>query len=93
MDKIIELTNEMFIGTHYTSTSDVIGLYELDSIYCSPTFGEAELCIDCGAPIIGVINRVCANPGCAWVPPRKRSCDTCNNVKEIGIDACSGCAG
>lgn len=69
MDTIIELTNEMFIGTHFTSTSDVMDLYadSCDSIYYSPTFGEADLCHDCGAPMIGVIDRVCCNPGCRGI--------------------------
>jgi hypothetical protein len=35
-----------------------------DSIYNSPTFGEAEVCVDCGAPMIGITERKCANTNC-----------------------------
>jgi hypothetical protein len=35
-----------------------------DSIYNSPTFGKAETCPECGAPMIGITTRMCANTNC-----------------------------
>ena len=96
MDNIINLTDDMYIGNNWTSTSDFLDMYaddvEADSPYSSPTFGAGEHCSECGAPVVGIIERYCVNPGCvngevsakfAFIPHNKLNVGLRLNLDEM----------
>lgn len=65
--KEVDAKDSCFVATGMCFDCDDLGAPELDeddSIYYSSTFGHADTCKKCGAPMIGITERVCANPNC-----------------------------
>ena len=65
--KAVATDDPCFMATGMCFDCDDLGAIELDeddSIYYSSTFGHADTCKKCGAPMVGITERACANPNC-----------------------------